>query len=608
MDNQDLAQSDTEVASTPSTGALTEEKTLDLVDVAQTSAAGAHDASVEVVNMPKTPADAAPAESRDVPQTPIDAAPPLFTFKLLRGLSPFWHDCLIETGLILSMGLYYLVGNVNFGAGNFLHLAPYLYSFPFLAIFAFLSWYRLPFALALMPLALPYYGDHMQKTIFSQGSRQFNFSLAEITLVVCALIALGQLLLHGKQWRYRLSWRQVRDRVGPFIAPIAIFVLAALVSIVVAVSRLTALRAFHEEILAPLLYLLLALCCLRTSRDVKRLVWAFLGSALIIAIAGLIQYFFFPDLHQQALGGDRAHAMYGSANSIGLFFDYALPFGMALLIFQVNKALHSNGNWWNALLVLAVFVPLVGVLAFSQSLGTALALPIALLFILAMSVRRRKTLLIGTCVLLVLAIAGGIILRHPLTRFITTWHVSSQGISTITKRLYLWQSAWHMIQRYPLFGVGLDNWLCHFSVNTSCQLSTTMQQSLQHFVITTTPANQPTGLQYELDLSHPHDIFLQVWVSIGIFGLLAFVAILALFAWLFVRVVKTVRQSTSVEITSLEWLVLGVGGAMLAALCQGLVDSSFLEQDLAFCFWMLVAALLVLRVLTGTSWRRKTAS
>ena len=42
---------------------------------------------------------------------------------------------------------------------------------------------------------------------------------------------------------------------------------------------------------------------------------------------------------------------------------------------------------------------------------------------------------------------------------------------------------------------------------------------------------------------------------------------------------------------------------MLAALIQGQVDSSFLVQDLAFCFWMLVTSLLVLRVLAETPWR-----
>jgi len=44
---------------------------------------------------------------------------------------------------------------------------------------------------------------------------------------------------------------------------------------------------------------------------------------------------------------------------------------------------------------------------------------------------------------------------------------------------------------------------------------------------------------------------------------------------------------------------------MLAAMVQGLGDSAFLEQDLAFCFWMLIAAMLVLRKLSGTPWRGK---
>lgn len=550
--------------------------------------------------MPQTP-----AEPRTVSQASVPDMSSPFTFKLLRGLTPFWHDRVIEAGLILSMGLYYLVGNPDFGAGNFLQLSPYLYSFPFLAIFAFLSWYRLSFALALMPLALPYY-FLAPKAVFSLGLRHFQFSLAEITLAVCALVAIGQLLQHGKGWRYYLSWEQVRDRVGPFLIPILVFVAAALVSVVVAVSRQTALRAFHEEILAPLLYVLLALCCLRTRGDVKRLLWAFLGSALIIALAGLIQTFFFAKMPQFSSSDGRAHAMYGSANSIGLFFDYALPLGMALLIFQIRKVLREQGNWLNVLLLLIGCIPLIGVLYFSQSLGSALSLPVALLFILALSVRGRKTLLIGAVVLIVLGLGGGLVLHKPLLNFITHWHDNSQGFSTTNKRLYLWQSAWHMIQAYPWFGVGMDNWLCHYSLNHVCELSKTIQP--YYMVVTIPGTNSPTGLIEEPLLSHPHDIFLQIWVSIGIFGLLAFVAILGLFYWLFARIVKTVRRSTSGEVASMEWMVLGIGGAMLAALGQGLIDSSFLEQDLAFCFWMLVASLLIMRVLTGTPWRGKLTS
>jgi putative inorganic carbon (hco3(-)) transporter len=50
-------------------------------------------------------------------------------------------------------------------------------------------------------------------------------------------------------------------------------------------------------------------------------------------------------------------------------------------------------------------------------------------------------------------------------------------------------------------------------------------------------------------------------------------------------------------------MTLGVGAGMLAAMVQGMIDSAFLEQDLAFCFWMLVAALLLLRVQAGIPWK-----
>jgi O-antigen ligase len=511
---------------------------------------------------------------------------------------------LIEAGLILSMGLYYLVGNPTFGAGPFLHLPPYLYSFPFLAIFACLSWYRLPFAVALLPLSLPYY--LYQKAVFSHSGRDYDFSLVEISMYTCVLVAVGQLLVQearGKRWRYRLTWAELRARVGIFVVPMAVFFLAALVSVFVAVDRQTALRAFREEVVGPLIYVLLALCCLRTRQDVKRLLYAFLGCALVIAFAGLIQYFSFPSVsHSRYHPVDsRAHAMYGSANSIGLFFDYALPIGLALLFFQVGKALKAQSTWWTSTVLLVGFVPLVGVLYLSQSLGSALALPVALLFILALSVRDRKKLLIGTIVLIVLVAAAGVVLRHQITHFIETWHDNTKGISTVSKRIYLWLSAWHMIQDHPVFGVGMDNWLCYYSPNIIC----TAPATTTHYWLVHIPGtNISTGLSDEPGLSHPHDIFLHVWVSIGIFGLLAFVGLLSLFFWLFARIVKTVRAASNLEIAGLEWMVLGIGGAMLAALCQGLIDSAFLEQDLAFCFWMLVAALLLLRVQTGTVWRQ----
>src|SRR5215469_16732003 len=121
------------------------------------------------------------------------ASPPIANARLLKGLTPFWHDRLIEAGLILSITLYYVIGNANLGTERLFHLNP-LISLPFLLVFAFLCWYRLPFAVALLPLTLPYYLP--QKTVI--GS--YAFSMAEITLAVCLGVALLQLLLHRRKW------------------------------------------------------------------------------------------------------------------------------------------------------------------------------------------------------------------------------------------------------------------------------------------------------------------------------------------------------------------------------------------------------------------------
>lgn len=145
----------------------------------------------------------------------------------------------------------------------------------------------------------------------------------------------------------------------------------------------------------------------------------------------------------------------------------------------------------------------------------------------------------------------------------------------------------------------MDNWLCHYSVNSVCP------NNLYHYWILVNPANgQPTGLSGEATLSHPHNIFLHVWVSMGIFGLLAFVAVLILFFRLFVRILKHLSVTNGEWNEQLRWMTVGVGAGMLAAVVQGMIDSAFLEQDLAFCFWMLVTALLLLRIQSGVPWKR----
>lgn len=525
-----------------------------------------------------------PATDRvTVPSPSSSSRTPTGNGRKLPTLTPFWRDRFFEGGLILSLVLYYIVGNPKLPYLYISSISPLLnqlIALPFLIIFAALCWYRLPVAIALLPLTLPFYLQ--QRAVVED----ISFSLAEVTLAICLLIAFLHLLLEKRD---QFSWPQLRERVGPFFWPILVFAAAAALSILGAYSRRFAFRAFHEEVVAPLLYLGLALVYLRSRQDLLRLLAALLGTGLLVAIIGLGQYALFR--HQMALipGGDRVYAMYGSANSIGLLFDYVLPLGIACVVARVAPR--------SRLLALGVCIVMLPVLYLTLSGGAWLALSVATLFIIVLSLRNRRLLLSGSAIFIVL-VAGVLLVFHTkIDHFILNWHAAAPGQGSIVKRFYLWESAWQMIQHSPWLGYGMDNWLCHYSVNNVCP------STLHHYWILVSNG-QPTGLNSEPDLSHPHNIFLHVWVSVGIFGLLAFVAVLVLFFWLFVRILKHLSVANVENSEQLRWMTVGVGAGMLAAVVQGMIDSAFLEQDLAFCFWMLVTMLLLLRVQSSMAWKR----
>ncbi len=514
--------------------------------------------------------------------------------RFFAALPPFWRDRLLEGGLILSLALYYIVGNPHLGSQAIFQVSPLL-TLPLLLIFLLLCWIRPAVAVALLPLSLPFY--LLQKPVVGH----YSFSAAEIALWSCvAVLALQAVIavIQRQHWQYWLSWSELRARLGVFLVPMLLFLLAAAFSIVIAYNRTVAARAFREEVFDPLIYALLALCCLRSRQDLARLLLALFGTGLVVALLGLAQYFDFLVSARALSNLPRVNAVYGSANSVGLLFDYVLPIGLALIFAPPALKAGLLASWQFRLLALGLCLPLVAVLYLTGSGGAWAACTCALVFISACALGNRKILLAGGLILVLLAGVTLLLFHTEIQHYLFERHANAQGVGTLTKRIYLWESALRMIKDSPVTGYGLDNWLCHYSLNAVCYTP-----HLHHYWITRDPqTHKATGLRSEPDLSHPHNILLHVWVSTGIVGLLAFIAVVVLFFWLLFRILTRLRIMRQ-EAASLTWMALGIGGGMVAALVQGMVDSSFLEQDLAFCFWMLVVALLLLRLQAKTPWR-----
>jgi hypothetical protein len=123
---------------------------------------------------------------------------------------------------------------------------------------------------------------------------------------------------------------------------------------------------------------------------------------------------------------------------------------------------------------------------------------------------------------------------------------------------------------HPWLGVGPDNFL---------------QMYRSRYIL-------PEAWQ-EPNLSHPHNIVLDFLSRLGLLGFAAGAAMLLGFWQTAVRAYRRLRDSGSLEADNLPLLPLAVGlmGTVADMLAHGLVDHSFFLVDLAYVFFLALAAI-----------------
>jgi O-antigen ligase len=121
--------------------------------------------------------------------------------------------------------------------------------------------------------------------------------------------------------------------------------------------------------------------------------------------------------------------------------------------------------------------------------------------------------------------------------------------NTVLSRLPIWRAAVHMIRDHPVTGIGLNSFASDLKVYA--------------------PGVRETH-------THPHNVFLNFWVVLGVLGLLAY-------AWVLVQFARAVARGLP------RPLYVGLAGALAAIIAHGLVDTTIWRNDLALQFWTLAA-------------------
>jgi O-antigen ligase len=357
-----------------------------------------------------------------------------------------------------------------------------------------------------------------------------EWSPLELALLACGAatgFAILRDLVRSRRIASVLAWIGSRDVA---LLGAGILIVGALSVLWVADPDLRpdSLRALRRVIIEPL-FVIPAMVAVVRAREVRRVAGWIVGPASAVSLLALIQL-----VAQRStvdIGGiSRPIGTFTHPNNLSFYLERAIWFS-PLVVMPLTRRL---GRWpWliAGLIVLATLATL--------SRGAAIALAAGCVVMFWEIIQSRWRIALGV------AVAGAAVV-------FASRYVAGTGDS-IDTRTTIWRAAIDMIRDHPVTGVGLDQFLGQYG---------------RRYV-------RPDGWP-ERYTSHPHNVLLDFWLSLGLAG----VALL----WLWLEIAwRHARASLRVP----GWSAERAGAAMIVAgLAHGLIDNSFFLPYLATLTWI----------------------
>ncbi|OGL67003.1 hypothetical protein A2856_00750 [Candidatus Uhrbacteria bacterium RIFCSPHIGHO2_01_FULL_63_20] len=312
--------------------------------------------------------------------------------------------------------------------------------------------------------------------------------------------------------------------------PFGLLVLAGIVSFFVSPDRLAALGLFKAYLVEPVFFFLIVRDLFHASEDRTNLLRSLAAGGLFVAAFGIWQF----------VTGSGIPVPWDLERRVTGPFPYPNALGLYLAPLVVIAALGAWHDvkfraWWIAFLLLSGVA-----LIFSKTEAAWASVP-AVVFLLFVREKRfrKQAIAVAACLILLVALIPAV--RGPVTEKLLLRDLSGQV------RIAQWKDTAAFLKDHPIFGAGLSG-----------------------YPIAIEPYH--THPEFEI-FQDPHDIVLNIWVELGLIGLLA--------ACLIGRNVWRSEKP--------DWPALAASFALLQMVIHGLVDVPFLKNDLAMMAFALLA-------------------
>ncbi len=418
----------------------------------------------------------------------------------------------------------------------------------FCVFFIFITWTRFHLGLCLLFFLLPTYLIR-----FSIGSLPTTLleTMIGIIIIVWLIKYHGQII------------DKIRNKISQnynytLIFAITLFLIAATISVFTSTNLQAAAGEWKAFYLEPILLFLILITTIENQKQLKHIIFALVLSGLLTAILAIYQHFtgwMVPWDFWENRQTFRVTAWYGFPNAVGLFLAPLIPLAIYLMKEYWNNIINFKIQDTNKLKIcflviscLLFIVSSILAIIFSKGTGPLIGLVAGMgILLLFYKKTRWPTLIVSLVGLFILFNLSGL---SSIKQELLLQDRSGQI------RLSIYQETWQFLTDHPLTGAGLAS----YSEKIIPYHTTINGEGIEIF-------------------HHPHNIFLTMWVNLGILGLISFLWILI---WFFkVGLINLNKQTKILLIT------------MIVIIVMGLVDSPYIKNDLAMLFWLLPALMIV---------------
>jgi putative inorganic carbon (hco3(-)) transporter len=322
--------------------------------------------------------------------------------------------------------------------------------------------------------------------------------------------------------------------------PTLLLLAAGAVAVVHSPTRIAGAGLYRAYFLEPVAFAVVAFSVVRTGRQAWLVVAGLWAGGAVLALANIDLVLTAIRHHQLDVRGNAPVALYDNPNSVAMFLVPLVGLAGAALLHARDRPVRAAAG-----VFLAIAVP-ASILTFSRGGWLALA-AVAVVVVLS---HRWRWWLLGCTAAAAVAIAAVPSIRH---RFLLQFEAGKGN--TAEDRLRLWSTTLKILRHDPLLGTGLGGF--RSAVLPVWHWDTTW-------------------------ILYAHNIFLSMWVELGLLGLLSF-------AWIFGATGVVSWRGWRLGEPGWRAVQLGVLAALAAVLVHGMVDTPYFKNDLSLEFWTLVA-------------------